>query len=263
MTNTSIMVGGLPVDIGIPVIRWTDTGGFDGYTTKGVAVEDRKTGKDRTLKGPRYSTRKAGLASISQLFIHHSGGDGKNPSGMYQTLWMDRGLSVQFAIEDDGRVYQFLDAVECAWHAGAHNGISVGAELCLFPDAAADPDFYSPANCKKRNNLPHAVRHETLQGSPRKVFVMPDVQVDACARVMAGVWAAVMKARGEETTAPMFPRVCGVIPREVIANPKEHVGMIAHLHTTAKKWDCAGFNYEEAERLCGLYASAFRTALGG
>lgn len=263
MPNTSIMVDGRAVDIGIPVIRWTDPGGFDGYTVKAVVTEDRKTGKDRTIKGPRYSVRKGGLASVSQLFVHHSGGDGRNPSGMYQTLWMDRGLSVQFAIEDDGRVYQFLDAVECAWHAGAHNGISVGAELCLYPDAAERPDYYSPANCKRLNNLPHEVRYETLQGSPRKVFVMPSVQVDACARVMAGVWAAVTLARGEATTAPMFPRVEGLIPREVIANPKAHVGMIGHLHCTTVKHDPAGFSFEEAERLCGLYASAFRTALGG
>lgn len=250
------------MDIGTRVYLWDEREGFNGYTEQRVEVENRKTGRIKVIKGPRYSKRKGGLADITQLFVHHSGGDGKNPSGMYQTLWMNRDLSVQFAIEDDGRVYQFLDAVEVAWHGGKCNPISVGAELCLRPDAGAYPDYYSPANCKRYNNLPHEVRFETLQGSPRKVFVMPDVQIDAFARVMGGVWAAVTLAKGEPMSAPMFPfDTDGKIPREIIEDPRSHVGLIGHLHVSPKKWDPAGFNFEEAERLTGLYASAFRTAM--
>lgn len=259
--NTCIVIDNRLVDIGIPVIRWDDPGGFDGYTTRESVTEDRKTGKDKVIRGKRYNARKGGVESITQLFVHHSGGDGRNPSGMYQTLWMDRALSVQFAIEDDGRVYQFLDAVERAWHGGKHNGISVGAELCLYPDAGRRPGYYSPANCKRRGNIPHSVRFETLQGSPRKVFVMPDVQVDAFARVMGGVWAVVTLAKREPISEPLFPRVDGKIPKEKIENAKKHTGLIGHLHCTKKKIDPAGFNFEEAERLTGLYASAFRTVM--
>ena len=229
--------------------------GYSAYETNVSIVEeeDRRTGakKRRRIAGNRYSLRAGGVADISQLLVHHSGGDGRNPAGMYETLHNQRGLSVHFAVEDDGRVWQFLDAVHCAWHAGKHNGISVGCECTLFPDAEENPHYYDDERRVKTGNLPHAVREEVLQGAKRRVFCMPDPQVDSLARLYAGIWVALRLALPDRTgplSPPLAPRdEADAIPRALIRAPLRHVGLIGHLHCTASKWDPAGFPWEAFE----------------
>jgi hypothetical protein len=273
--SRAIAVGGRLFDIGTRVIRWDQPGGFDGYTTARTEwdEEDRKTGKTthHMVKGRRYGSRAwtgDPLRKIRQFLFHHTGGDGPDPAGMYATLWHRRGLSVQFSAEDDGRIFQYLDAREEAWHAGALNGCSVGCECALFPDAHADPEYYSPANCARRHNVPHARDVETIQGLTRTVFCMPDPQLEAMARLAAGVWAALGFLRPADprfAVAPAFPRV-GTPPRiadAVIPKPKDHSGLIAHYHGTVHKWDPAGVKLGELEAATGSFWAQFRAQVGG
>lgn len=250
----AFILGGEAFDIGTRVIKWDEKCGFNQYKTDRsvVNVEDRKTGKVTTkvIQGKRYKARVGGLASVRQFFVHHSGGDGRNPSVMYETLHNQRGLSVQFAVEDDGRIYQFLDAAECAFHAGSHNGISIGVECCLYPDAEANPDYYSGANLEKRGNLPHKTAWDVIHGKGRKVFCFTDQQAEALARLAAGCWVALghMTRLERFQHSPEFPRTEGSIPRTVYDKHQEHVGLIGHLQCTANKWDPAGFPWERFEQ---------------
>jgi len=41
----------------------------------------------------------------------------------------NRGLSVQFAIDNDGTIYQLMDAKDIAWHARGVNSVSCGVEI--------------------------------------------------------------------------------------------------------------------------------------
>jgi hypothetical protein len=267
--DSAFILSGVAFDIGTRVIKWTESGGFSQYLTNRseVKVEDRKTGKVTTkvIKGKRYSNRVAfgdPLKAIRQFFIHHSGGDGRNPSGMYETLHNQRGLSVHFAVEDDGRIYQFLDAEECAWHGGGHNGCSIGVESCLFPDAERDPHYYSEPYLTKRGNLPHESRVEVLQGVRRTVFCFTEPQVEALARLAAGCWyglAMLTKSVAMLNTPPAFPKVDGKIPRSVFAGHQQHVGLIGHLQCTDQKWDPAGFPWESFE---ARVASVFKEMSG-
>ncbi len=258
----AIVVNGTPYDIGLPVTHWWEPGGFDGYVAERALVrtQNRKTGAvdERTIRGPRFGQRK--LERVTQFLLHHSGGDGRDPANMYRTLWYDRGLSVQFACEDDGRVWQFLDVKEAAWHAGKHNGISVGVEACLFPLVSADPHFYDPDNCRKRGNVPHAQRMEVIQGQPMRVYVMPPAQVGALARLVAGTWAALRHETGLSIfeAPPRLPRVNGAIPMSVIGDPLSHAGMIGHLHCTAAKIDPAGFPWAAFEEQVAAVFATFR-----
>lgn len=249
--ENSIIVCGTAYDIGVPVIHWFDKDGFDGYTHE--EVEDRTTGKIK--RGPRYGRRPNGVSDISQFVVHHSGGDGRTPSGMFQTLWRDRWLSVQFAIEDNGTVYQFLDAIELAWHAGAHNKISVGVECCLFPLVKQDPDYYSPSNCVKRGNQPHTVGQYIRHGTKYKSFEMPNQQVISLAALVAGTWTAF----NLKPDKPTFPKADNVIPTTVIKNPLEHCGMIAHYHCTKNKVDPLGINLQELETTVANLCDVFRS----
>lgn len=280
----ALAVGGILFDAGLEVYRWDDPAGFNGYMRDRCEIREvnRKTGATRTrvIAGARYNRRAwvgDPIRLVRQFLVHHSGGDGRNPSGMFDTLWRQRGLSVQFALEDDGRVYQFLDARENAWHAGAANRTSVGVECCLYPTADHNPDYYSPENCARRGNLPHAVREEILQGARRQVFVMPAPQQDALARLVAGTWAALGWIAGLEkvpdparvarfAAPPRWPRepewsLDGTIPRRAIAGWREHAGLLGHLHVTRNKWDPAGLDWEQLEARVAARFVAFREAL--
>lgn len=278
----ALAVGGVLFDAGLVVYRWDGVGGFNGYTTERCEVqeENRKTGKVTTkvIKGRRYGSRAAlgdPLRLVRQFLVHHSGGDGRNPGGMFETLWRQRGLSVQFALEDDGRVYQFLDAKEMAWHAGSANRTSVGVECCLFPDAQRNPDYYSPANCERRGNLSHATEVEVLQGMRRKVFLMPDPQVEALARLVAGVWVALGWHAAQEkipdpvrvarfSAPPLFPRDpadASVVPARVVPRATAHDGLLGHLHVSPKKWDPAGLSWYRLEDLVAARFLEFRASL--
>lgn len=268
--KNAIMVNGVLVDIGVAVFRWDNPKGFDGYTTERVVVENRKTGRDKVISGPRYSKRKGGIDSISQFFIHHSGGDGKDPSTMYRTLYYDRDLSVHFAAEDDGRIFQFNDVIDCCWHGGTHNQISFGVESCLFPLVNKKPNYYSAARRKRTGNLPHKTMVDVIHGAKIKVFCFTEPQLDALARMGAGVWVALgqMRTGNDEKNdvffehPPMFYRDhdCN-IPRTVIPRAKRHVGMIGHLQTKRAKIDPAGFPWERFENLVEDYFNKFTRAL--
>lgn len=271
--DNSLVLGGDRFDIGTRVIKWNEELGFNGYVKKRVVVqrEDRKTGKVKTkvIQGPRYRKRKKGLRGISQFFIHHSGGDGKDAGNCYRTLYMERGLSVQFFVDDDGTIWQFNDALDCCYHAGAHNDISVGVECALFPIVAKKPNYYSPARRKRTGNLPHKKRVETIHGRKYEVFCFPPPQVDALARLAAGTWLAIHIQRLEEDKynsefeyAPSFPRnTRGKIPRTVISKPKSHRGLIGHLQCTKRKVDPMGFPWEQFEAMVTMYFNQFWTEM--
>lgn len=279
--DQSISVYGRLVPIGVDVFRWDHPEGFNGYSTN-VAVShlvNRKTGteQDKVIKGRRYSRRPGGVEDITQFVVHHSGGDGRTPAGMYETLHNQRKLSVHFAIEDDGRVWQFLDPKECAWHVGKHNRMSVGAECCLYPDAGKRPDFYSRERIYANGNLPHEIAHERIQGMEKAVFVMPDSQVIALARVIAGTYcglAAESQKHGYNddggyyekkcrqlwerfSNPPKFPEIAGRVPKHVIPEPHDHVGLIGHLHITRRKWDPAGFKWDMCEEFVEQFMGQF------
>ena len=157
--DNALVLDGVAFDIGTRVIKWWEDDGFSQYQTNKVIVrkDDNRTGRQikRVISGKRYSKRRKGVAGIRQILLHHSGADRDNPGVMREVLHNQRGLSVQFATEDDGRIYQFLDAVEVAWHAGKHNKISIGNECCLWPDYDRRPSYYSEANRKRTGNLQH------------------------------------------------------------------------------------------------------------
>jgi len=269
--ENALVLDGVAFDIGSRVIKWWEDEGFSQYGTDRVVVqeEDNATGKvkKKIIQGKRYYERKKGVPSIRQVFIHHAGADRESPKIMHDVLHNQRGLSVQFAIEDDGRIYQFLDAEKAAKHGGTHNQISIGAECCLFPDAGKRPNYYSVSNRRRTGNLPHTTKVETLQGMKKKVFCFTDEQVEAVCRWAAGLWVAIGYLRKEVNELdpnteigklfnepPVFPKNKeGRIPRKVFKKHMEHVGLIGHLQCSPRKWDPAGFPWEYAEERTGEY----------
>lgn len=269
--STALVLDGVKADIGCRVVRWTEGEGFNGYTKKRVVVEveNRRTGQleKKVIQGPRYKKRGKGINGITQLFIHHSGGDGDGARNCYNTLYMQRppGLSVQFFQDDDGKIWQFNDAIDWCYHAGKHNPISIGIECALYPLASKRPGYYRAERRKRTGNLPHEVRTERIHGNLMKVFCFTNDQTETLARWAAGLWLMLGIMRTSPNYSayferpPQFPRnKSGKIPRTVIANPKSHVGLIGHLQCTRKKIDPAGFDWERFEDLVAGHWNDFR-----
>lgn len=251
-SELAIVVNGCEYDIGVRVHRWDEKTGFNGYKTP--RRYSRRKGFDRPVD------------AIDQFLVHHSAADRKNPGVMFDVLWNQRELSVHFALEDNGEIWQFVDAIEKTWHAGSMNNSSIGVECCHFPSAFSDPNYYSDSRRKKSGNLPHRiVSQPTSGGRYRDVFSFTDEAVDSLARLTAGCWLAVGQQRSdgyhcEHSCSPEFPRKDFGIPFGVVDSPKDHLGLIAHRHCSSRKWDPAGLDFERLERLTEEYYLGFRNA---
>lgn len=251
-SSLAIVVNGIEYDIGARVHRWDERTGFNGYKTP-----------------RRYSRRKGSerpIDNINQFLVHHSGADRKNPGVMFDVLWNQRKLSVHFALEDNGEIWQFVDAVEKTWHAGRMNDTSIGVEVCHFPSAWEKPNYYSKSRNAKTGNLPHDIIEQPVYGKMREVFAFTEKAYDSLARLVAGCWLAI----GQQGTggfeddydeSPKFPTIGGKIPWGDISDPQDHIGLIAHRHCTSKKWDPAGLDFGRLENMTKDYYEGFRNTL--
>lgn len=252
----SIALGGDLFCIGAPVVRWNNSHGLNAYDTSRVVVEreNRRTGKikRRVIKGRRYGGRllkgPRRPDKVTQIVIHHTGGF--TAQRAFETLHNERKLSVQFILADDGTIYQTLDALEVAWHAGRANGRSIGIECCLYPDADRNPGAYSTARQAKFGVASHKISEQRIQGVTREVFQMPEAQVNSLIDLCAGLWVAL----GREG-APSFPRDEGIVsavPLRVVPSAGQHEGLLMHMHLSPKKWDPAGLPPDQFEADVGI-----------
>lgn len=144
-----IMVCGQMFHTGVPVVLWTDPGGYDAYRVeRRFAPAERaswEASKESLATPNRYGVREpsdpevaARIASegwrvedlaeqVDQFVIHY---DASGTSRRcFQILHDVRGLSCHFLLDLDGTVYQTLDLKERAWHATIANNRSIGIEI--------------------------------------------------------------------------------------------------------------------------------------
>jgi hypothetical protein len=267
--TNAIMVNGNLYDIGVPVVRWADKGGFDAYSTATATYkeEDRKTGKviTKSVSGKRYQARKQGILSINQFMLHHTGGF--TASTCFNTLHNNRKLSVHYILDDIGKVYQTLDVKELAWHGGAHNNQSVGVECVLYPDAEKNPSAYSSDRLTKFSLAPHDSFDQYIQKDTRHVFALPEYQVEALARLVAGTWVAVANERKQVPDAFLEPPMLmrgpdSNILMDYTTSAKQHTGMLLHANASEAKWDLAGIqDMKRFENITSDYFHSFQEAL--
>ena len=147
-----------------------------------------------------------------------------------------RGLSVHFAIDNDGTIYQFLDMNHIAYHAGGKfNTPSVGVEI----SNAYYPKYQS---WYKRHGFGERplVEGAHVHGKPMKPFMdFYPAQVEALKALMKAVHGAM----------PWIPLECPLDKNgetsytvDTLASKNKFSGFVSHYHLTKRKIDCANLD---------------------
>lgn len=162
-----IVVAGRWFHTGVPVVLWTDPGGYDAYRTEkrfvpwpkaafsppkdksddlsspnryGIRFAPRPPYKDEKdldyapLTAEQFEQVRGGGWDLELLrehvdqFVLHYDVCGVSRQ-CFKVLHDSRGLSVHFMLDIDGTIYQTMDAKERAWHATISNDRSVGIEI--------------------------------------------------------------------------------------------------------------------------------------
>lgn len=171
-----IMIAGQLFHTGVPVVLWTDPGGYDAYRVERRFARADESGwesiKDALDTPNRYGQRRTGnadldervrgggwaiddLAGVVDQFVLHYDVAGTSRT-CFRVLHDQRGLSVHFLLDVDGTIYQTLDVKERAWHATIANDRSVGIEIAhigAYPTVVGSPlaDWYptDPDGCPR------------------------------------------------------------------------------------------------------------------
>ena len=147
-----------------------------------------------------------------------------------------RGLSVHFAIDNDGTIYQFMDMNHIAYHAGGkHNSTTVGVEIS---------NAYYPKHqgWYKRNGFGERpiIEGQKVHGRSMKPFMdFYPVQKQALKALMKAVNGAM----------PWIPLECPLDKNgetsyalDTAASKNRYNGFVSHYHLTKRKIDCAGLD---------------------
>lgn len=142
-----------------------------------------------------------------------------------------RGISVHFAIDNDGTIFQLMDLQDVAWHAGSRriNDSSVGVEI-----SNAWYLKYQETYIKKGFGPRPVLSGVECQGKVLEDFLgFYDVQLQA----LSALWEAVSSATGIPLAVPGDS---SGYDEKIAKNGFE--GFINHYHVSKNKIDCAGLD---------------------
>ena len=147
-----------------------------------------------------------------------------------------RGISVHFAIDNDGTIYQFMDMNDIAWHAGGKtwNAKSIGVEIAngYYPKYQS---WYKKHGLEERPLVEGAVCH----GREMETFTdfYPE-QYEALKALMK----AVHKATGIPLNAPLDRSGNTNTSVSKKCADGRFEGFISHYHLKKSKTDCANLD---------------------
>ena len=147
-----------------------------------------------------------------------------------------RGISVHFAIDNDGTIYQFMDMNDIAWHAGGKtwNDKSIGVEIANAYYPKHQP-WYVKQGLGERPMVENAVCH----GSKMKPFM--DFYPEQYAALKA-LMKAVHNATGIPLEAPLDRSGNTNTTVSKKCADGRFKGFISHYHLKKGKIDCANLD---------------------
>lgn len=157
-------------------------------------------------------------------------------SKMCFNVLKERGISVHFAIDNDGTIFQFMDMNDIAWHAGGSlwNEKSIGVEIANGY-YLKHQQWYVKNGLSERPVIEDAVCHG-IKLEPFTGFY--PIQIQALKALMKSVNNAV----GIPFKAPLDRdgKTMTTISKPCVDGKFE--GFISHYHLKKEKQDCAGLD---------------------
>lgn len=209
-----IICNGAEVEIKWPkVILWNEMGGL----TCGPG-----TFKKRSNRNPK-------------MFVVHW--DGCLNSRQMAEVLKERGLSVHFAIDNDGTIYQLLDTKDVAWHAKGVNTQSVGVEIANAVELRHNK-WYKNNGFEKRPIIP-IPKLNGKQLPPVLGFYPQQIEaLKALIEAVSGVHSIPLQVpldKGGNLVMGVDKRVAG----------RSFSGIVGHFHVTSEKVDPVGLPFEK------------------
>ncbi len=262
----SIVVAGTRVQIGAPVVLWTQPGGYDAYSRAlafpSTPPADPPTGL-RYLPGRECAPEKTlqQLRECVDQFVLHYDVCGTSRV-CFKVLHDQRKLSVHFLLDLDGTIYQTLDVAETAWHATKSNGRSVGVEIAnigAYPpgQSSALDEWYTSDELGPRVRIPvrlgePGIRTQdfvarpsqpqrvrgTIQDQELEMWDLTPAQYESLARLSAGLHRALPKIRLEAPREVPGVSSSAVSTRALSQEAWEAFsGILGHYHVQDEKYD--------------------------
>ncbi len=253
----TIVVCGRRFGTGVRVVKWDEEGGYSGY------LEHRFSQPAAVLPShpapgcntpERYGTRASMLndegefvpttseavralvrANVDQIVVHYDATGSSRRC--FEVLHDERGLSAHFMIDLDGVIYQTLDVMERARHAGPANDRSVGIEIA---NAGAYETAEGLMAARQRMGMAGGRSGGTapivgyVQGRRLYQYGFTDAQYEALIGLTRALRRALPRLRAQCPKSADGGVADGVLPPAQLAS---FSGILGHFHVSDEKVD--------------------------
>ena len=249
---------------GLKVVTFRDPGGYSFIARRGESMlttgspgfgKRRKAGKVvRTLEDLRET--------VHQVVLHS---DLTADSRICFETLVNRGLSTHFMIDWDGTIYQGLDVLDEAYHAGEANAGSVGIDLNnLMKNLVSDPGA-----------RPYPAKHSRLAEMNRKEHKRPMSPLrrvngarvrsygytDAQYRSLLALMKVLIKILPRIQAHPPLD-VRGEVVTNTLDSGLGFEGFLGHFHISPSRWDPGpGFDWQRVRHGLAREHNAFPVEL--
>ncbi len=257
-----IVIAGRRHHAGTTVILWTDPGGYNAYTgptsSPRFGSRSKRLSVDDAKQFDRGGWNLDLLSAVIDQFVIHYDAAGTSRR-CFQTLNVERNLSVHFLLDLDGTIYQTLDLQEAAWHATIANPRSIGIEIAnlgAFPVDKADPFanwYITDPHGQTRINIPGGPAKEAIHN--RSIELRPSLDQPIVGLIQGQTlrqydltppqYQALIALSAKLCT--LFPRISPDVPRDdsgrLITTRlgadvyRSYHGLLGHYHVQADKVD--------------------------
>jgi hypothetical protein len=187
-----------------------------------------------SLKLPASTYKKKAGRKPSMFVVHW---DACLSSASCASVLAQRGLSVHFCIDNDGTIYQLVDAEHIALHASNANSVSIGVEVsnAHYPKYQS---WYEKNGFGKRPVLKNTKVHSGTIDEHLAFYPVQEEALKVLIHTVCnhyGIPLVVPKDSSGKLITKEVP--------EVASN--KFSGVVCHYHITAGKIDCAGLKLDE------------------
>lgn len=182
-----------------------------------------------------YNTVREGLRDV-KMFVNHW--DVCLSAKQCYDVLKNRGISVHFLIDNDGTIYQTMDANDIAWHAGSRklNNLTIGVEIsnAFYPKYQGWYEKWFGAR--------PVITNATLNGKKiEKHLGFYDIQKEAA----KALWEAIAAEYNIPLQTPTKSGGSELAAFHKGASEGTYRGIVHHYNLTTRKTDCAGFDLTE------------------